>query len=375
MNDHGTYLGKAIKPLHEGSIWLPMDSPYLADLVEALTQHGQTNIQTLKSALDSWLALNNQPQALYVALDRPPAPVRWSAEDLLAWSDYLHAKPRAEWEPEDWSMLVEWLLQKYWSPKWAASMSDWVATKSTILGQIEASLSANPPSDKMAQALAAQLPGTVAGLVELGIPASEITQALIGFARARCAQAIVDMGERLRSGIKETVLAHQQAVLLGGEPTNLTQQLFEKFSTANRDWRRIAVTEVSENAAQGAVAACKPGDKVKRVERYKGVCFWCEKINGRVLTVVDPAKKDKNGETEVWPGKTNIGRSSAPRKMIDGRLYDREPDEMWWIAAGAQHPHCRGRWLPFTGVDPGKYAAFVAGVKAKMAQHQADFAQ
>lgn len=340
MNDHGTYLGKAIRQSHEGNIWLPMDSPYLADLVEAITHHGQTNIQTLKSALESWLLLHGQPHLGAGAVERPSDPVQWSDDEKAAWSAYLHAKPQTEWTPEDWSMMVKWLLQQYWSPKWASNMASWVATKSTILGQIEASLSAQPPSDKLAAAMAAQLPATASGLVELGIPASEITQALIEFARIRCAQAIVDVGDRLRSGIKEAVLEHHKGVLLGGEPTNLTSQLFDRFAAANRDWRRIAVTEVSENAAQGAIAACKPGDQVKRVERYKGVCAWCAKINGKVLTVVSPGKPDKNGETEVWPGKTNIGRSSAPRKIIDGRLYDREPDELWWIAAGAQHPHC-----------------------------------
>jgi len=36
--EHGTYLGKAIKPSHEHDIWLPFDSLYLADLVEAFNR-------------------------------------------------------------------------------------------------------------------------------------------------------------------------------------------------------------------------------------------------------------------------------------------------------------------------------------------------
>jgi hypothetical protein len=376
MTDQGTYLGKAIKPSHEHDIWLPFDSPYLADLVEAFTHNGQTHIQSFKAALSWWLAAHGQPQQKNAlpALLMPDVPVHWTQTELDAWSAYFHAKPRALWVAEDWSMLTEWLLQSYWSPQWASSMADWLATKSTLLGQIEAGLAANPPSPAVASSVAVALPASVPAIIELGLPVSKITEAMIDFARARCAQAIVDVGDRMRSGIKALVLEHQQAVMLGGKIENLEQKLFDKYATANRDWRRIAVTEVSENAAQGVVAASRPGDKLKRIEQYKGVCAWCHKIDGKIVTVVDPAKPKKDGENEIWVGKTNIGRSSAPKKRIDGMLYDREPDELWWIAAGAQHPHCRGRWLNFTGVDPTQFDKFMAGVKAKMAQNQANAA-
>lgn len=372
MIDHGTYLGKAIKSSHEHDIWMPMDSPYLADLVEAFTHNGQAHIQSFKDALTGWLATHGQPQQNNAPPSplMPDVPVHWTPVELHAWSAYFHAKPRALWVAEDWSMLVEWLLQSYWSPQWADSMADWVATKSTLLGQIEAGLAAHPPSDAVAAGIAAAMPASIPAIIELGLPVSKITEAMISFAKVRCAQAIVDVGDRMRSGIKTLVIEHQQAVMLGGKVENLELKLFEKYATANRDWRRIAVTEVSENASQGVVAASKPGDKLKRLEMYKGVCAWCHKINGKIVTVVDAAKPKKDGENEVWPGKSNIGRSSAPKKLIDGQLHWREPDEMWWVAAGAQHPHCRGRWLPFTGIDPAKFDKFMAGVKARMKKRQ-----
>jgi hypothetical protein len=372
MIDEGTYLGKAIKPSHEHDIWLPFDSPYLADLVEAFTHTGQAHIQSFKDALSWWLASHGAPHVKDAQIPLiPDAPVHWTQVELDAWSAYFHAKPRYLWLPEDWSMLVEWLLQSYWSPKWADSMASWVSVKSTLLGQIEAGLAANPPIAAVAAGIAALIPATIPGAVQMGLPVAQYTEALVSFARVRCAQAIVDMGDKMKSDISTIVLQHQQAVLLGGKIENLETKLFDKYATANRDWRRIAITEVSENAAQGAVAASKPGDKMKRLEQYKGVCAWCHKINGRIMTVVDPAKENKDGETEIWAGKTNIGRSSAPKKRVDGRLYDREPDEMWWVAAGAQHPHCRGRWLPFTGIDPAKYDKFMAAIKASQAQRKA----
>jgi hypothetical protein len=253
-------------------------------------------------------------------------------------------------------------------------MADWLSIKSTILGQVEAGLATNPPSPAIAAVMATALPATVEAVVEAGIPVLELTRTMISFARTRCCDAIVDMGDRMRAGVKDIVLKHQQAVMLGGKLENLEQLLFDKYAAANRDWRRIAVTETGENAAQGVVAASKPGDKLKRIEQYKGVCAWCHKIDGTIVTVVDPGKRKKDGMTEIWPGKTNIGRSSAPRKSVNGQLFDREPDEMWWIAAGAQHPHCRGRWLPFTGIDPAKFDKFMAGVKEKMAKYQAEAA-
>jgi len=376
MIDQGTYLGKAIKPSHEHDIWAPFDSPYLADLVEAFTHTGQAHIQSFKDALSWWLATHGQPHQKNASLSplMPDMPVHWTQTELDAWSAYFHSKPRALWQPEDWSMLVEWLLQQYWSPQWADSMASWLSVKSTLLGQIEAGLAANPPSATVAAGVAAALPVSIPSVIELGLPVSKITEAMIAFARVRCATAIVDMGESMKSGIRSIVLEHQKAVMLGGKLENIQTLLFDKYATANRDWRRIAVTEVSENAAQGVVAASATGDKLKRIEQYKGVCAWCHSINGKIVTVVDPAKPNKDGMNEVWVGKTNIGRSSAPKKRVDGRLYDREPDELWWLAAGAQHPHCRGRFILFTGIDPAKYDAFMAGVKAKMAQHQKDAA-
>lgn len=350
-----------------------MDSPYLADLVEAFTAAGQAHIQTLKSALYDWLGVHGMPHLPPdgVPLPTPAMPVQWTPEELEAWHDYLASKPRVLWVAQDYSMLVEWLLQTYWSPKWASSMGNWLAVKSTLLGQIEATLAANPPAPPVAAAVAAVLPAALDAAIPLGLPVSAVTRAMTEFAQERCAQLIVSMGDKMRAGIREIVMENQQAVMLGGKLENLEARLFDRFATANRDWRRIAVTETSENAAQGVVAACKPGDKLRRVEQYKGVCAWCAKIDGRIVTVVSAAKDRKDGENEVWPGKTNVGRSSAPRKLVAGRLVDREPDEMWWLAAGAQHPNCRGRWVSVTGIDPSKLSKFMAGVKAKIEKNQA----
>lgn len=368
--DGETYLGKAIQNDRDGNLWLPMDSPYLKALVEAFTASGLARIGNLKDALVAWLQDHGSPQTL-APVAKPAMPVQWTAKELDAWWAYFNAKPRAFWEPEDWTMLIEWLLQKYWSPRWAGSMADWLAVKSTLLGQIEAGLANSPVAPPLAGAMAAAVPGDLAAAMELGLPASQVTQAMISFARARCAQAIVDMGERMKAAVRDIVLDHQRNLALGGTPDGLETRLFDRLAMANRDWRRIAVTEVSENASQGVVAASRPGDKLKRIEQYRGICDWCARIDGQVVTVVDAAQPQKDGETEIWPGKTNLGRSSAPRKLMGGKLVEREPHERWWIAAGAQHPNCRGRWLPLNGVDPSALAQFLVQVKMQMAAAKA----
>lgn len=165
--------------------------------------------------------------------------------------------------------------------------------------------------------------------------------------------------------------AEEQFLRIPGAPgSSLQTKLLDEFATLNRDWRRIAVTEAGENANQGYVASLKPGAKVKRVEQYKGVCSWCAKIDGKVMRVVDPADPDKNGDTDIWVGKTNVGRSAAPRKRVGSLLVDREPHERYWVAAGVQHPHCRGRWVPVIEEQPGDDPDFAAWLHATLAPNK-----
>ena len=142
------------------------------------------------------------------------------------------------------------------------------------------------------------------------------------------------------------IIVHQEQILTGQKPSKnaLQTQLFDEFGELNRDWRRIAVTEAGECANQGLISSLKVGAKVRRMERYKGCCPFCKKINDVVMNVVSPSNPKKNGDTDVWLGKTNIGRSASPRKRTPEGLVDRTPSERWWIPAGTVHPHCRGTW-------------------------------
>jgi hypothetical protein len=127
---------------------------------------------------------------------------------------------------------------------------------------------------------------------------------------------------------------------------DLQGKLLDDFAVLNRDWRRVALTELADNSMNGFIASLPIGAKIKRQEMYHGSCAYCKSIDGRVFTKVPSDKKEKNGETEIWVGKDNHGRSASPRKKsADGiGLVARTEAEMYWVPAGPVHPHCRGSW-------------------------------
>ncbi len=85
------------------------------------------------------------------------------------------------------------------------------------------------------------------------------------------------------------------------------------------------------------------------------------------MEVVDPAREDKDPETMIWSGKTNVGRSASPRKRVGQVLKEREPVEMWQVPVGLVHPHCRGRWIPTIQDRPGDSTEFGDWMRARLA--------
>ena len=51
---------------------------------------------------------------------------------------------------------------------------------------------------------------------------------------------------------------------------------------------------------------------------------------------------------------------AAVDQKVGGVLVERESHELWWIAAGVQHPHCRGRWVVQQNPDSAGDSAFSA---------------
>ena len=179
---------------------------------------------------------------------------------------------------------------------------------------------------------------------------------------------LTNVSSSARFRIADVISSHIQERGLSARPA-LQARLFDSFSALNRDWRRIAITEAGEVANQAYLGELAHGARVRRVEHYVGACPFCARLNGQEFIWSEQPLDESFGWTHVWPGKTNVGRSASPRKQTEDGLVERTEAELWWPAAGVQHPHCRGRWqeIPDPAVPPGVDSKFHAWVQSELA--------
>lgn len=355
-------LYKAIHDHNGEDIWLPIENPFIARLVELFTQRGLDRLDGFRRELKTWSdGARHRPSMNPIG--RPAdAMERWSGSELALVKLYLEHLPPGAWAIEDHMMLVDYLVQRHLPLDDLRTEAEWLAARSNLMGRVQANverLSAN-----QADAVLSVLPATAQAIAEQ-FPQSPAQRATMEFARVRAAENVRKLADDARHRMRGVIAEHVEARMLGAPEagSSLDSKLLDQFGTLNRDWRRIAVTEAVEAHNQGYISSVPRGTRLKRVEQYRSACAWCRKIDGRILTVVDPAEPDKDGETQVWPGKTNVGRSAAPRKRLGDLLIEREPEERWWVAAGAQHPHCRGRWVPTMDEQPGDDPDFAAWLR------------
>ena len=338
----------------------------LQRIVELFTARGLERSEALQTELKRWLD-GELAAPERIRPERPPGMMaRWSPAELQLVRVYLRSMAPDDFTLEDWGMLVDYLVQRHLPPDDLRTEAQWLATRAAIMGRVAAAAKA-PPTVDLADTVVASLArpeGEARALDSLSPP----VRAAITFGRARACENVQAVSDAVRRRMRTLVVDHAEALALGDRTRaaeSVESKLLDAFGTLNRDWRRIAVTEATENLGQGFVASCTPGTRIRRVEQYRGACAFCRSIDGSVLTVVDAAKPDKNGETEVWVGKTNVGRSASPRRRgEEGDLVDRPPHERWWLAAGAMHPHCRGRWVKSTAATPDPtFEAWLASLK------------
>jgi hypothetical protein len=347
----GLFKALAEEPAGAPSIWSPHDNPAIAAHVEDVTTRLQAILQAIQDAIGRFLTGD-----VIGELRKADAPwVRWSEDELEDARRRLRAVPPDRWTLDDYLLMVDFLIQRYLPPGVIEREADYLAVRATFAGKIQAEMQAGRARPNMP---------TVAQVTEFAptefgqIPPKVLTpveRQILRVSRARAAENISNVTEDARHRMKTIVIEHVQAQVLGmkqGQHTALKTRLFDEFGQLNRDFRRIAVTEAGECCNTGFIAAQRSGAKVKRQEAYRGACPFCKSINGQVLEVVEPSAPQKNGDTQVWVGKTNIGRSGSPRKREGGALVERHSNEMWWTAAGVQHPHCRGSWVAATVEKP-----------------------
>lgn len=373
---HGEACDCALESLHKAlsdedglahDIWAEHENPFIRALVEKFSERGLTKIAKVQSELAKWMNGEHHVPAKELVAVPPGFMGRWSQDELDLVRIYLENIPPGAMSLDDWSMTIDYLVQRYLPPETLNEEAEWLSVKANLMGRVQTHMGNVDPA--VAAVVAEALPATVA---EAGVmfKISDVAESVLAYGKARACDAVQAVSEATRHKLKRVVLDFEQQKLSGApvSQTDLQTKLRDEFAALNRDWRRIAVTEAGEMANQGVVSSMPKDSKLRRIEMYNGACPFCKKLDGRVfrVTTADDAKKD--GDKDVWPGKTNVGRSSSPRKRVGNELIERLPAERWWAAAGTQHPHCRGRWEPVQAAQPGDDPEFAAWLRKRLGQ-------
>lgn len=351
---------KAASQPPEDGLWYPHESPFVRRIIELFSERGLLKMAGVQEELHAWLDGKMFIGGAQTVRPHVGQMERWGAHEIALVKLYLGALPVDVYTLEDWLLLVDWIVQRYLPADAAKTEAEWFAVRAALAGKIQSKVDAR--NEEVINPLLAALPNTVAAADE-AFKLAPVQRAALEYGYAHCAENITALTDSLRHKLRGAIMDYTQAQMMGDESAraSLDSRLLDEFATMNRDWRRIALTEAGEIANQGFIASMKPGSKVKRVEFYRGACGYCRSIDGLVMTVVDPAARYKDGQTQIWPGKTNLGRSVAPRKRVGDVLVPREAHEMFWPAAGVQHPNCRGFWEPVEDAgEPGDDPAFAS---------------
>ena len=353
----------------DATIWAPLADPWLRAHVEEVTRRFQAILSDLQSALSRAL-FGHAAEELRKA-DIPWQ--RWSSRDMTEIRFRLEQKPTTDYTLDDWLLLVEWLIARYLPEGTIESEAEYLTVKAALLGKMQATMDAQSHLSPRLEELIALVPTQFRAVPPRVLRPVEAS--ILRIAKARAADNIENVAADTKHRMAQLVIEHVQASVLGqsqGTGQALEQRMFDEFGQLNRDFRRIAVTEIGEAVNQGVVAATPIGSSLKRMEAYRGACEFCQSINGKVYKVVDPAALNKNGATEVWVGKDQKGRSASPRRRVGNALVERTPNELWWPSAGLQHPMCRGSWVHVSERPPGVSQEYADWLKGMIAEAQAN---
>ncbi|MDR1529831.1 MAG: hypothetical protein LBS40_05470 [Burkholderiales bacterium] len=317
----------------EDDLWVPHQSPFARDLIERLTKLGLDVIHHYQHELTR--ALHDGYYTVDIKSDSG------AKNDSAPKND---SSARTFDTPERINEFIDWLTGKHWQQDYLTEEVAAIILAACVMGGLQRYIP-NLTPDK-ARKILNKIPPTIPEAIKLNM----ITPARkngIEYAQSRVAEQIVALREQTRHRFKSMLLREFDGVPIADLPKKaraIEQLAREEFPTLNRDYRRIVITEIGGYINRVLIAGCEEGTKLRRLEKYPKACVHCRAIDDRIYTVVSPDKPDKDGETEVWRGKTNIGRSASPRKRVGDRLVDRSPDERLWAAEDLMHPNCRGTW-------------------------------
>lgn len=159
------------------------------------------------------------------------------------------------------------------------------------------------------------------------LPLTKRESEAIEHAALAAGDKMTEISERHRTGVRQLVI---QAKRERWSAAQLAQKLFDKFGEHNRDWRRVAITELAFAHNDAFLAGCEEGATVIGMGALDA-CPHCKRlIIGKTFTVTHKVPKKENYKTDmdlVWVGKSNYGR--------------RVPE---YRAAVPLHPNCRCRY-------------------------------
>lgn len=163
--------------------------------------------------------------------------------------------------------------------------------------------------------------------------------ARIQIMRDSAAEKITRISEDMKSDIRQVLI---DGALEHKSKGQVSQMIFDKMIGHNRDFQRIADTEIqraSTNAfVKEEVQKAEDGEKVyfRRVEVVDdNTCEYCKRINGKIAVWSDVplssgAVKDSHAELAIWEGKEWSGKKLT-------RIED--------APVSICHPWCRGVWI------------------------------
>ena len=171
----------------------------------------------------------------------------------------------------------------------------------------------------------------------LGQPLSGAEAARYQVAQDYVASLVTRSNNKIRDEIKDTVLGGIVGKRSRGQ---VSQDLFNRLGGLNRDWKRIADTEiVNTSNLAGILQEVNNAPKGEMIyfKRYElpGCCKKCANVNGVIarwsdVPLDDDKIRDPYASIAIWEGKP---QEKGKTVLVTGTL----------------HPNCRGGWLRWGG--------------------------
>lgn len=164
-------------------------------------------------------------------------------------------------------------------------------------------------------------------------------------------QKITGITDKIRNDVKQILIDGVRAHKSKGQ---VSQDLFDKMVGDNRDFQRLADTEI-QNSVNNAfireeVYNAKVGEKVyfQRIEVVDdNTCPFCKKMNGKIASWSERPLKDQKAKDSI-----------ADFVIWEGKEWNGQKDD---VCTGVFHPFCRGAWIRYyPDLDTANINAMVA---------------